>query len=238
VTVLSNGDTGEVLAVVRHRDFRALSSFFIEQGRRWCRGVEVVVTDGSQSYRAAIQAHLGRATHVVDRFHVVRWFAWGLIEVRRRVQRIGERGERPAFAPDIFRSRYLQLTRFDHLSFDQLARLGSVLMQDVELYHAWKLLQMLYDVYEADDEEGAAARVEAFVHRWSRYPIPEFKDILKTLAQWLPEILAFHRCDRITNGRLEGQNNKLGVLKRIAFGFVNADNFAARALLWCPAMAS
>ncbi len=52
------------------------------------------------------------------------------------------------------------------------------------------------------------------------------------------EILAFHRCGRITNGRLEGTNNKLGVLKRIAYGFVNADNFAARALLWCPPVAS
>jgi hypothetical protein len=33
-------------------------------------------------------------------------------------------------------------------------------------------------------------------------------------------------------------NNKLGVLKRIAYGFVNADNFAARALLWCPPVTS
>ena len=97
---------------------------------------------------------------------------------------------------------------------------------------------MLYDVYEAADEDDAAARLEEFVLRYTRYPIPEFKDILKTIAQWLPEILAFHRCVRITNGRLEGQNNKLGVIKRIAFGFVNADNFAARALLWCPPTAS
>ena len=237
VTVICNAESGEVLGVVRHRDFRALSSFFVSQGQRWCRRVEVVVTDGSHSYRAAIERHLGHATHVVDRFHCVRWFAWGLIEVRRRVQRIGEVGERPAFAPDVFRSRYLQLTRFDHLSFDQLARLGQVLMQDAELYHAWKLLQMLYGVYEADDEDDARERIEAFVEQWAYSPLPEFKTVLKVLAQWLPEILAFHRCGRITNGRLEGQNNKLGVLKRIAYGFVNADNFAARALLWCPPVA-
>ena len=62
--------------------------------------------------------------------------------------------------------------------------------------------------------------------------------MLKALAQWMPEILAFHRCGRITNGRLKGINNKLGVLKRIACGFTNADNFAARALLWCPPVAS
>jgi hypothetical protein len=51
---------------------------------------------------------------------------------------------------------------------------------------------------------------------------------------WAPEIFAFHKAGRISNGRLEGTNNKLGVLKRMAFGFVNADNFEARGLLLCP----
>jgi transposase len=238
VTVISNAETGEVLAVVRHRDFRALSRFFSEQGRRWCARVEVVVTDGSGSYRAAIERHLGHATHVVDRFHVVRWFASGLIEVRRRVQRIGDPGESPAFDPDIFRTRYLQLARAEHLDVDQFGRLAVALAQDPELWHAWRLLQQLYRIYDATDEADARARIEAFVYAWGDAPIPEFKAVLQALAQWLPEILAFHRCDRITNGRLEGANNKLGVLKRIAYGFVNADNFAARALLWCPAVAS
>ena len=78
VTVVSNGEAGEVLTVVRHRDFRALSTFLTSQGQRWLRRVEVVVTDGSGSYRAAVERHLGHAVHVVDHFHVVRWFAQGL----------------------------------------------------------------------------------------------------------------------------------------------------------------
>jgi transposase len=238
VTVVSNGESGDVLAVVRHRDYRALSGFLASQGPRWCRRVEVVVTDGSPSYRAAVERHLGGATHVMDRFHVVRWFAAGLIEVRRRVQRVGEPGESPAFNPDIFRTRYLQLARAEELDPDRFARLAHALMQDPELWHAWRLLQQLYGIYDAADEGEAAARIEAFVLAWSAAPIPEFRSVLKALAQWLPEILAFHRCGRITNGRLEGTNNKLGVLKRIAYGFVNADNFAARALLWCPPVAS
>jgi transposase len=238
VTVVSNGDTGEVLAVVKHRDYRALSVFLISQGQRWLRRVEVVVTDGSGSYRAAVERHLGHATHVCDRFHVVGWFAQGLIEVRRRVQRIGEPGASPAFSRVIFRTRYLQLARAEHLSSEQFARLALALVEDPELWHAWRLLQQLYEVYDAPDEAEAARRIEAFVHAWADAPIPEFRTVLKTLAQWLPEILAFHRCNRVTNGRLEGANNKLGVLKRIAYGFVNADNFAARALLWCPPMAS
>jgi transposase len=168
----------------------------------------------------------------------VRWFASGLIEVRRRVQRVGEEGESPVFSPVIFRTRYLQLARAEHLSSEQFALLSLAFTEDAELWHAWRLLQQLYGVYDADSENEAAARIEAFVHAWADTPIPEFRSVLKALAQWLPEILAFHRCGRITNGRLEGQNNKLGVLKRIAYGFVNADNFAARALLWCPPVTS
>ena len=58
-----------------------------------------------------------------------------------------------------------------------------------------------------------------------RAPADEVQDRSQGACKWLPEVLAFHREDLITNGRLEGQNNKLGVLKRIAYGFVNADNF-------------
>ncbi len=50
VTVPHNGETGEVLAMVAHRNAAALSGFLIEQGPRWCRGVQVVVSDGSKSY--------------------------------------------------------------------------------------------------------------------------------------------------------------------------------------------
>jgi transposase len=238
VTVLVNAETGDALGVVEHRSARALRAFLTQQGHRWLKGVEVVVTDGSEAYRAAIQTHLAHATHVVDRFHAVRWFATGLIEVRRRIQRVGDKGERPAFEPSIFRSRYLQLRRRDHLSEPQYVHLIGVVSQDPELWHAWRLVQMLYGVYEAATDADAERRIEEFVHKWAELPVPEFKTVLKVLAKWLPEILAFHRENRITNGRLEGQMNKLGVLKRIAYGFVNPDNFGARALLWCPPMSS
>ena len=75
VTVIVNGDTGRTLAMVEHRSSAALSAFLMQQGHRWCKGVKVVVSDGSKAYKAAIDAHLGHARHVLDRFHVIRWFA-------------------------------------------------------------------------------------------------------------------------------------------------------------------
>lgn len=133
VTVISDGESGAVIGVVRHRDSRALGRFLDAQGPRWRVGVRVVVSDGSKAYRAAIDRHLGQAHHVLDRFHLARWFASGLIEVRRRVQRVGDKGSRPAFDPEIFRSRYLQLMRADRITPDQAARLGQVLEREPEL---------------------------------------------------------------------------------------------------------
>lgn len=231
VTVLINGDTGETLGVVQHRDAKALSGFLQTQGHRWMRGVKVVVSDGSTSYRSAIAQHLGHATHVLDRFHVARWFAAGMIEVRRRIQRIGPHGSRPAFDPDVFRSRYLQLARYDQLDTNAIAKLGEVLKDRPELEAAWRMLQHLYGIYLAADDNQANEALGAFIDTYRDHPLLEFEKLTETLLEWGDEIFAFHDSDRVTNGRIEATNNKLGVLKRIAYGFVNSDNFAARALL-------
>ena len=77
VTVIVNGDTGQTLAMVQHRSSAALSTFLMQQGQRWCKGVKVVVSDGSKAYKSAIDAHLVHARHVLDRFHVIPRFRAG-----------------------------------------------------------------------------------------------------------------------------------------------------------------
>ncbi len=238
VTVIINGDTGETLGIVKHRNAEALSGFLLTQGHRWMRGVKVVVSDGSTAYRSAITQHLGHATHVLDRFHVARWFAAGMIEVRRRIQRIGPHGSRPAFEPEIFRSRYLQLTRFDQLPDHRVEALGHVLSGRPELEAAWRMLQHLYGIHLAQDTEEANQALGAFIEAYQEHPLPEFEKLTETLLEWGDEIFAFHDTGRVTNGRIEGTNNKLGVLKRVAYGFTNTTNFAARALLLTPGMAT
>ena len=151
VTVIVNADTGKTLAMVPHRSATALSGFLVAQGRSWCRGVKVVVTDGSKSYKSAIDAHLGCARCVLDRFCVIRWFAAGLTQVRRDVQRREPEGVKPVFDPEVFGARFALLRRADS--------------------------------------------------------------------------------GRASNGRIEGTNNLLQVLRRTAHGFTNPTNFQARGLL-------
>ena len=86
--------------------------------------VEIVVSDGSRSYQAAIAQYLPDARHVLDRFHVVRWFTQGLTLVRRELQRRPPEQRPPTYEPDLFRARFTLLRRADHLTDARQAHLG------------------------------------------------------------------------------------------------------------------
>ncbi len=156
--------------------------------------------------------------------------------MRRRIQRVDPQGSRPAFEPEVFRSRYLQLTRYDQLPDHRIETLGKVLSGRPELAAAWRMLQHLYGIHLASDSDEANQALGAFLEVHHAHPLHEFDKLIGTLLEWGDEIFAFHDTDRASNGRIEGTNNKLGVLKRVAYGFVNTTNFAARALLLTPGM--
>ena len=118
------------------------------------------------------------------------------------------------------------------------AALGRVLNGRPELVAAWRMLQHLYGVHLAPDPDQANPALAAFIEIWQETPIIEFDRLVETLLEWGDEIFAFHDTNRVTNGRLEGTNNRLGVLKRVAYGLTNVTNFAARALLQTPGMAT
>ena len=115
-TVVASGDTGQVLAMIPGRTKESLARFFRDQGAWWCRQVETVVTDGSRPYQAAIAQYLPDARHVLDRFHVVRWFTQGLTLVRREIQHRDPQRQPPTYEPDLFRARFTLLRRADHLT--------------------------------------------------------------------------------------------------------------------------
>ena len=58
VTVVACGESGKILAMIPGRTKGSLSRFFRDQGAWWCRQVEIVVSDGSRSYQAAIAQYL------------------------------------------------------------------------------------------------------------------------------------------------------------------------------------
>ena len=60
--------------------------------------------------------------------------------------------------------------------------------------------------------------------------LPEFEQLIRVLSNWSEYILNAFDCG-FTNGFTEGCNNKIKVLKRIAFGYRSFKNMRQRILL-------
>ena len=231
VTVVACGDTGKVLAMIPGRTKGSLARFFRDQGADWRRQVEIVVSDGSRSYQAAISQYLPDALHVLDRFHVARWFTEGLTLVRPEIQRRPQDQRPPTYEPDLFRARFTLLRRADHLTDAHHKHLDRLFDAHPRLRTAWDALQELYQIYEADDLEGANEALGRFADLYDSGQIPEYREIVDTIIAWGAQILAYHTSRRASNGPIEGINNLLQVLRRVAHGFTNYDNYAARGIL-------
>ncbi len=63
--------------------------------------------------------------------------------------------------------------------------------------------------------------------------LPEFRELLHTSSNWRGEILNYFDYP-ITNGFVEGKNNRIKTIKRMAYGYHNKDNFRLRILATNP----
>ena len=123
------------------------------------------------------------------------------------------------------------LRRADNLTDGHKAHLETLFDAYPRLKTAWDALQELYQLYEADDLQGANQALARFADLYDTGQIPEYHDVVDTIIAWGEEILAYHSGLRVTNGPIEGINNLLQVLRRVAHGFTNYANYAARGLL-------
>ena len=198
VTVIVNGDTGHTLAMVEHRSSAGLTGFLMSQPHSWRRSVKVVVSDGSNAYKASIQTCLPQARHVLDRFHVIRWFTAGLTAVRRDIQRRNN-GTKPVAGPQVFCARFLLARRgdTDQTRFDQLFE------QHPRLKTGWQALQELHGLYLAENHDGILQVLDRFGDLYKTGELPEFANIVNTIINWSDEILAWQHTGRPSNSRIK-----------------------------------
>ena len=237
-TILTDGDRGRVIAVLKGRSADVLGGFLAAQSPSWRAGVSVVVTDMAECYRVAVRKHLPHARHVADRFHVIRGFAKVLVSARRDAQRspLGEPHD-----AEVFRARFLLMKRLDRLNGEEMARLGALFDAHPELGVVWGLVQRFHVVFCAENDEDAERALDWFTDAYLAAGI-NLGSAITTFCRWGVESLNFHKTGRATNGASEGVNTRIEVLERMAYGFASRANYRARVLLFCsghpPALAS
>ena len=148
--------------------------------------------------------------------------------IRKEVQNKLNKKEKKYFK----HSRKLLLSRYENLKDEkQKEELNYILINYSEkLRIAYLEKERLLDIIHMSDKEKAVKLLNEWVVRCAMSDIPELKNCAKTYTNWIEEIRNSLAVP-YSNGPMEGYNNKIKTLKRVAFGFKNFTNFKARILL-------
>ncbi len=187
--------------------------------------VKYFVMDMNREYMDIAKKLLPNAKIVIDRFHVVRYCTWALENVRKRVQMKLLPEQRKYFK----RSRKLLLAHMRDLSAENKAAVERMLLVSRDLREAYLLKEKFFDFMRSFNASQAKERLRIFRAHAFVADLPEFSACLTMLKNWETYILNAFDCP-YSNGFTEGVNNKIKVLKRIAFGYRSFQNFRIRIL--------
>ena len=188
--------------------------------------VKAVSMDMHDPFRQAVQMCLPQAKVVVDKFHLIRHVNDALDKVRSRLQ--GGRWKEVK-SRELFKRRYTLLKRAENLTDRERLNLAELFSMYPALREAWYLKEGFRHWYRTATRTEAKSKLDALEQTIISGSLPEFKHLLPTLRKWRQEILNYFDY-RITNGFVEGKNNRIKTIKRMAYGYRNLDNFRLRIL--------
>ena len=124
------------------------------------------------------------------------------------------------------------LSRYENLKDNkQKEELNYILINYSEdLRIAYREKEEMLKIIQIENKEKAIERLNDWIKRNLESDILALKNCAKTYFNWVTEIRNALEVP-YSNGPMEGYNNKIKTLKRVAFGFRNFTNFKARILL-------
>ena len=223
-----NAETNKPIDIVECRYKTHLLDYFKQFPLEERKKVKYIVIDLWKSYKDLAQRYFPNAKIVADRFHYARYATEMVDTIRKEVQNKLGKKEKKYFK----HSRKLLLSRYENLKDEkQKEELNYILINYSEkLRIAYLEKEKLLDIIHMKDAEKAVKLLNEWVVRCAMSDIPELRNCAKTYTNWIEEIRNSLAVP-YSNGPMEGYNNKIKTLKRVAFGFRNFTNFKARILL-------
>ncbi|MGQ0614866.1 MAG: ISL3 family transposase [Planctomycetaceae bacterium] len=228
LTTVVDHDRRRVVWAAPGRSAETLARFFEELGVERTRSVETITVDMAGGYAKAIEALAPHARIVFDRFHVQRLASDTLDEVRRAVVREADAVEGHA----VKHSRYARLKRPWNLERREREKLKDLQRTNRPLYRAYLLRETLARALDYK-QPGHAARALGDWLAWAcRSKLSPFVKSARTIRTHFEGVVAYFK-ERLTNGIVEGFNNKLRMIARRAFGFHTPEPLIAMLPLCC-----
>ena len=216
-TVIVEPTRKRVLWVGRGHGRADIRPFFALLGPQRCARLKAAVMDMNAGYELEVKAHCRNAVIVFDLFHVVAKYGREVID-RVRVDRANQlRSDRPQ-RKIIKGARWLLLKNRDSLRPGEDVQLDELLAANHDLFVVYVLRDALKDLWGYRHPGYAARAWRSWYRKALRSGIQPLRHFAQRLRPYLPGILAHCRYPLGTN-LIEGINNKIKVIKRMAYGF-------------------
>ncbi len=214
LTIVYDLERGHVVWVGRDRDAATMERFFTWLGPRRAAAIHTVCCDMWSIYIAAVQTHLPQAALVFDRFHLTQHLNRAVDEVRRAAWRQLQGAEKAEFK----HTRFLWLKNPENLARTEATRLSALLRLNSPIVKAYLLKEDLRRFWAYRSTAWAGAHLLQWLWRASHSRLPPFQRFARMVRAHLDGILVWTKL-RVSNGALEGMNNKVKVISHRAYGY-------------------
>jgi transposase len=212
-----------LLWVGEDRTEEAVKKFFTEEmGRRRCHTLQVVCMDMWAPYAKLVREHAVNAQILFDRFHIVKHLNEAVDGVRRALWRQLTSKEKVT----VKGTRWLLLKNPWNLNQDQNERLSTLVRWNTPLVRAWYLKEAFQLFWDYKQPWRAEQHLRKWINSAMRSKLEPFKKFANMLRSHLDGILPWTEI-RLSNGAVEGMNNKIKSISHRSFGFRTAANFIA-----------
>jgi transposase len=223
-TVITDADTLRVLWVGHGRGQEAVRPFFQAIGKEACGRIRAVGMDMHAPFETEVRRGCANAEIVYDLFHVVMKYGREVID-RVRVDEANRLRKDKAARKVVKGSKWLLLANRENVKDpSQRVRLKELLDANQALMTVYLLRDDLKRLWNYTREGWARRAWNDWLERAMESGIPALRTFARNLAKRIGGILAHCRWD-LNTSVLEGMNNKIKVLKRMAYGYRDDDYF-------------
>jgi transposase len=223
LTVVYDLQRRVLLWVGEDRTEEAVKKFFTQElGKRRCSTLQVVCMDMWAAYVNLVREHAPQAQILFDRFPIVKHLQEAVDEVRRSEMRRLTGQEKVTFKS----TRWLLLKNPWNLTSEQKERLSTLVRWNSPIVRAYYLKESFQLFWDYKQEKRAQDLLSKWMHSAMRSRLEPFKKFVRMLRSHLSGILPWTKL-RLSNGAVEGMNNKIKSISHRSFGFRSTQHFVA-----------
>ncbi|WP_013334870.1 ISL3 family transposase [Gloeothece verrucosa] len=227
--VLIDLEQGKLIGMLPSRKQEDLKQYLKKWGKEILEEIEAVSIDLWKSYKTLIQELMPQAEIIADRFHVMKAINTELDMKRKTIKKKAytQKNKSEKILDALSKSKYALLKNEKDLTEIQKEKLKKV-KQEIPILG--KMHEIKEEFREILDKNYDWLTGLDNLSEWLLAASTLFPNSSRTIIRWFSEIMGYFE-SRITQGVVEGINNKLKLIKRSGYGFKNFENFKLRCLL-------